>query len=441
MKKMQIKNSIYVLSMLAVAATGCKKDFDNPNETPQEVVYKNPITAAGAAVGLQRLYTSGQASSLYAIVDANSLLTKETFLLNQGNIGEYQLSLGKNNVDGTNNVLNNIWYNSNKIIFDANNVINYGNTTTDKAYGSGLVAFASIYKALALGNMANFWDHVPDTITAIDGHAGFITNVDGWKKAVNVLNSAIAAVTANAPSTQVLARLPADISLTNTLYALKARYSLFAGDYDAALEAANKVDLGAKSVMNFVSPAINPVFESATGPNNMFQPVDSTLGLLPQAIEPDKTDKRILFHIRIKTETEKAPRFRINGFYLTSSTAVPYYLPGEIMLIKAEAMIRKSTPDIAGAITELNKVLTKKAAGDVYGIGADLPPYAGSVTEAALLKEIYRNRCIELYMTGMKLNDMRRFGMIDDGQAGRMYVPYPFRERDNNPNTPKDPVK
>lgn len=449
MKKMQFKNNIFILGLLAIAFTGCKKDFDNPNETPKDVVYKNPGAAAGAAVGLQRLYSSGQASSLFAIVDANSLLTNETFLLNQGNIGEFQLSRGGNFVDGTNNVLNNIWYNSNKIIFDANNVIAYGTNTTDKPYGAGLIAFGAIHKALALGNMAMFWDHVPDTISAIDAHAGFVTNIEGYKKAVNTLNFAIASVTANAPNSTVLGRLPADINLTNTLYALKARYALFAGDYAAALDAANKVDLSPapakKSVMNFISPAINPVFESATGPNNIFQPVDSTFGL-PAALAPEEDgsgniiDGRVLFHTRIKAPEEKDPRWRINGFYAASGTPVPYFLPGEVMLIKAEALARQATPDLAQALIELNKVVTKKPSEDTYGLGANLPPIAGPLSKDDLLTQIYRNRCIELFMTGMKLEDMRRFDR-PKAERKRKFVPYPFREKDNNPNTPPDPAE
>jgi hypothetical protein len=59
------------------------------------------------------------------------------------------------------------------------------------------------------------------------------------------------------------------------------------------------------------------------------------------------------------------------------------------------------------------------------------------------LLDIYQQRCIELYMSGLKLEDSRRFGRPGPGQPGaersRNFYPYPTVERDNNPNTPPDP--
>ena len=134
-----------------------------------------------------------------------------------------------------------------------------------------------------------------------------------------------------------------------------------------------------------------------------------------------------------------ASRFVMKGFSASSTTAVPIYLPGEITLIKAESYARQATPDLASALIELNKVVTKKPANDPFGVGADLPPIAGPLTQAQLLDQIYRNRSIELYMSGLKLEDMRRFGRPTTERT-RNLMPYPFRERDNNPNTPTDPA-
>ena len=436
MQKVRLHNKILFLALAAVAFTGCKKDFSNPNETPRDVVFNNPTTAAAAAVGVQRNYSIGQASSLFAIVDANGLLSYELILMNAGNIGEFQFSTGGAAVDGTNNVVNNIWSNSSKVIFDADNVLRYANASPDKAYASGLIAYVSIYKALALGNLSMFFEKVPDTIGV--ANAPFISRTDGYKKAVAVLDYAINFYNTNAPNTTVLSRLPTDINFINTLYALKARYALFAGDYGTALAAANLVDLTKRSVMNFNSQALNPIFESATNTNNVFQVVDSTFGL-PVAIAPDLNDGRIKFHARIKNPTEANPRWRINGFYSNGATGVPIFLPGEIILIKAEALAKQATPDLNAALTELNKVVTKQASQDIYGIGANLPAIAGPLNQTELITEIYRNRSIELYMTGMRLEDQRRLNR-PAGERKRSNLPYPFRERDNNTNTPADPA-
>ena len=90
----------------------------------------------------------------------------------------------------------------------------------------------------------------------------------------------------------------------------------------------------------------------------------------------------------------------------------------------------------------LNKVLTKTT--DVWGLGASLPAYSGAKTADAVLTEIYRNRCIELFMSGLKLEDSRRFGRPAAGTAtaerNRNWYPYPLNERQNNTSTPADPT-
>lgn len=155
---------------------------------------------------------------------------------------------------------------------------------------------------------------------------------------------------------------------------------------------------------------------------------------LPPALAPNLADKRVPFYIGINPTT--APRYRIAGFYAGSTTQVPIYLPGEITLIKAEAYARQN--DLVNALIELNKVITKEPASDVWGVGAGLSPVVLTM-QAEILTEIYRQRCIELFMSGLKLEDMRRFGRPLT-ERKRNFFPYPFQERDNNPNTPADPA-
>src|SRR5439155_11654341 len=125
-------------------------------------------------------------------------------------------------------------------------------------------------------------------------------------------------------------------------------------------------------------------------------------------LQPDPADKRVPFYTTINPTI--APRFRINGFGAAAATSFPVYLPGEITLIKAECYARQPTPDIVNALIELNKIITKTPASDPFGVGANLPPDPGLYTQQQLLDQIYRHRCIELFMSGLKLEDMRRFG-------------------------------
>ena len=430
MKNLKYNLLVPALVGLLLAGAGCKKDFANPNAATSDQVLNSAKGLMGVAIGIQRTYTL---NVLAGAANANGLVTNETFLLNPGNISEFQLSTGGTAVDGTNGLLGNIWSASNKCIFDANNVINGAATLSDKGYASGLVGYATIIKALSIGSLSSFWEKIPDTVGV--ANATFIDRKAGFAKAIAAIEKAQATIAANAISTGFAADLPAGIDIPNTLNALKARYLLFSDNYTAALAAANTVSLTARSVFNFDAAVSNPIFGAATSTNNLYQPRDSALGL-PPALAPSLADKRIPFYTVISPTI--LPRYRLRGFWVAATTPIPIYLPGEMILIKAEAYARQAAPDLANAVIELNKVVTKTPAVDIYGVGADLPP-AVAATVADVLLEIYKNRCIELYFSAFKLEDMRRFGR-PVSERKRNFFPYPFVERDGNSNTPLDPA-
>ena len=426
-------NRWMMLTLLGILViSSCKKNYTDPNRATSDRVLNSASGLTGVTVGLQRVYSLGRGSALYNVVTANGFITKELKLLNQGNTAEYQLSQGGTAVDGTNTMLAGLWTTSNKIIYDADQVISAAPNLPDKGIASGLIGYASIFKALSIGNMAMFWEQVP---AEIGTNVSFISRVDGFKKAVTVIDNALGVINADPVSNAFTTSIPAGIDIVNTLHALKARYSLFAGDYAQALASANQVDLSKKSVMNFEAASPNPIYDVAGSNFNVYQPVDSTMGL-PVDLAPELTDKRIPFYMVLSGSS--ASRFLMKGFASNTTTAFPIYLPGEIILIKAEAYARQSPPDLANALIELNKVVTKSPSSDPFGVGADLPPIAGPLTQDEILEEIYRQRSIELFMSGLRLEDMRRFNR-PNSERTRNLMPYPFRERDNNPNTPADP--
>ena len=431
MKNKNIK-LVTIAALLSVAflQISCKKNYTDPSRATEEQVFSSVKGLTGAVVGLQRVYTLGRGSTLYNLITVNGLTTNELIVVNTGNTAELQLAAGGNLVDGNHTMLTQFWTTCNKTIYDANLIITNANNLGDKNYASGLIAYASIFKALSMGDMAQFWEKIP---AGAGANVTFIDRADGFKKAIAVIDDAVAAIAANAISSSFIANVPAGIDISNTLNALKARYSLYAVLYPQALAAANLVDITKKSTFNFDALSLNPVFETATSTNNVVQPKDSTLGLVP-ALAPSLADGRILFYTSINPTV--APRYRINGFGNAIAAAIPVYLPGEITLIKAECYAR--TNDSTTSKTFLNAVITKTAAADPFGIGANQPAINSFGSYAALLDEIYKQRCIELFMSGQKLEDMRRFARPIT-ERKRNLMPYPLRERDNNPNTPADP--
>jgi len=421
----------FATAMLLLVAASCKKEYTDPSGPSYDDAISSPNALTDVTVGLQNWYTANRTSVLYTSIATGSLLTGETYVVNAGNVDEGQFMTGGVAVQNTNAIVTGMWAVSNKIVFDADRVLNSVNTIiSDKSYASGVIAYASIFKAMAIGNMSVFWTNVPDT-TGED--AKFITSQEGYRKAVRILDGAIATVNANPISPNFTLNVPKGINIINTLYALKARYALFAGDYDVALAAADKVVLVKDTVSNFnyTLVNVNPIFSIVTATNNVYQVVDSAMGL-PVGLQPDAGDRRVPFYVA----TNVNPRFRVNGFFTSNIQSIPVYLQGEIMLIKAECYARKD--DLTNGLAELNKVVTKQPSADFYGLGAALPPVSAA-TVADLLPLIYKHRRIELFMSGMELEDQRRFGRPVT-ERKRTWLPFPFVERNDNANIPNDPA-
>lgn len=229
------------------------------------------------------------------------------------------------------------------------------------------------------------------------------------------------------------------VDLENSVNALLARFNLMAGNYDASLTAANEVDLSVQSTWAYDAAVPNPLafwFSS----QNVTQAKDLTFGL-PSSLLPDPDDERIPFYITADDFNAPSPDYQVVGFYDDNLDQIPVYLPGEIILIKAEAYARQN--ELTNAVTELNKVLTKTSSTDAFGLGANLPPYSGPLTQKAILDEIYKNRRIELYLSGLSLEDTRRFGRPGatdpNAERNKNYYPYTNAERTNNTNTPANP--
>lgn len=434
-----MKKILFII-LSGVSLVACKQDFTNPGAISDVDAFSTPRGLAGVAVGLQNVYSNGRLSPLYNGVTAAGALTNEFRLMNAGNTDEFQLFQGGAVVDNLNGIVGNMWTWNNKIIYDADKVLEGANKLGDKNYASGLIAYASIYKAMAIGNLAMFFEQIPAAPGTQTTPATFQSRVDGFRRAVTTLRAAQTALGANAPNAAFFANVPTNITtayFNNTISALIARYSLFAGDFAGAITAANAVDLNYNgAVLGFDAIVTNPIFTTATATNNVFQILDSTLGL-PTALAPDLNDQRIAFYTSINPTIQ--PRYRIRGFFSAPTQAVPLYLPDEMRLIKAEAYVRQAAPDLTAAVTEINAVRTQLPSADAFGVGGGLAAYSGTVSAPALLDEIYRQRCIELCMSGMRLEDNRRLGR-PAAERKRTFFPYPSRERDNNPNTPADPA-
>ncbi len=423
-----MKNKIiYIFSAaLTLMVSSCKnEEYLNPSSASEQQVINDVNGLIALCNGMQFRFTVSRASPGYTVPTASGLVARELNVLNAGNADEEFLRLGTTNVQGNNSIISQLWAQSNLVKANADIILKSADKATDAGTKAGLVGYASIFRAMALGNLTMFWEKAP---IAVSDNATFSTREEVLREAIKTLE---AAASTTAPSANFNSRIVPGIDIQNTIQALIARYSIMVGDFDKAIAAADKVDLTKRSVFNFDDLSRNALFESTFGNRNVTEPFNATSFGLPDALRTPATDKRIAFFFNTTAGSNLARA----SFFTANSAAIPVYRPGEIMLIKAEALARKN--NISGAITELNKVLTKKT--DVAGIGADLPAYSGATTQADVLTEIYRQRCIELFLTGLKLEDSRRFNRPATERT-RTFFPYPLSEKDNNPNTPADPA-
>lgn len=430
--------SFIVLALSAIIITGCTVEYPNPNAATKDEVLKSADGLMGLAVGMKTSWTVGGASGLYSQVVSNGLTTQELVVLNTGNATLAALEAGKGSLNGANSTMANLWTSGNLVKSYAQLLIDNAGVVGDVGTRSGVESYGLFFKALAIGTLGQFWEQVTTQVITsaeyINGvRPAFKPRVATLEEAIGYLRQAESKMAQNPVSAAFYAKVGRDIDLPSATQALIARYSLMLNKLDEASAAADKA-IAANVVSSFKFDVVNqnPVFRSGLVSNNV---VGGALNFgLKGSLAPAATDGRIAFYLGGTTLS------RATGFFKGDLDAIPVYLPGEMILIKAEVNARKS--NLPDAIIELNKILTKTT--DPLGVTARLPAYSGANTQNAILLEIYKQRCIELYMSGLKLEDNRRFGRpgpLDAGsERNRNFYPYPNVERDNNAaNTPKDP--
>ena len=441
MNTLKIRNrGFLVVAVLIAVSMGCSLDIANPNAPTDEDVLNSSEGITQFVIGMQGSYASG----VYDDLVLNPGVTTREVAINTTFSSLIELEAGGTALPPENSRVNNIWNGlmgivnmNDQILANAPNVIQVPGDL------SGIVALASIYKAMSLGYLVQSFEQAPINS---GNDAEFFSRNEVLAEALRLLDSALQQLNSTPPSENFnTSILLSGFDMENTIYALQARYNLFAGNYQAAIDAANQVNMEATSVLSFDGATNqNPIFNSvASGDEGQeYAPRDNFGTDLAQA-----DDQRLDFYLNPLDEISAPnglPIESLVGFFTSAADDIPVYLPGEMNLIKAEAYVRLN--QLGLAVDEINTVRTKTAEEDAFGVGAELPPYSGPVTENALLEEIFYQRSAELYLSGMRFEDMRRLNRPVPPEEppfsfprNRVYYPYPAQEQQNNPNTPQSP--
>ncbi len=428
--------NIVLIALLMVVVSSCDKVYLDPNSTLEPDVTASTESLAALVNGIQQRWSTDRAGGIYNITHLSGLNTKELRLLNPGNLDENEILLGGDDVSGGNGILNNLWRNAMLCRKEATLVIDAadGASAGDASAANTLKAYALFYRALVHGTLIQYFEQIPLQIIE---NAPFNTRAEALQNAISDLETAKGYISGGL-SSQITSAVFSSVDLANSVNALLARFNLMLGNNAEAIAAADAVDLSARSTWAYDAAIPNPL-AFWFGSQNVTQARDLNFGL-PADLLPDANDARVPFYAE-QPDPMDPGNFQLIGFWIDNLDEIPVYLPGEMMLIKAEANARSNK--LSEAVAELDAVLTKTAADDVYGLGANLPAYSGDMTQDAILDEIYRNRRIELYLTGLSLEDTRRFGRPGEGspdqERNKDFYPYPNAERDNNTQTPPNP--
>ncbi|MBN4083008.1 RagB/SusD family nutrient uptake outer membrane protein [bacterium AH-315-A23] len=434
--------NIVIVVVGVLSFTACETDFNNINQPAEDQVLTTKAGLLGISVGMSEHFAT---STLSPIVEISGLTTREF-----GNTLTYvtpgELVIGGTLLNSDNAGITRLW---SRLLRDkgmAESILaNIDNVEMEPGTKAGLSAYSKWFKAMTLGYLIQNFEQAPINNDA-NGESLFNTRAEVLSECIRLLESAKADLAANPMSDEFFGYI-SNLDLENTLNAFLARYNLFAGNYSAAITAANAVDLTSMSEWLYDGITTeNAVWNFAVFNDPDTKPQDN-FGLTESFI-PEVGDGRIAFYLSSVDETEVD--FGLHkvdnavGFFSTASTAIPIYLPGEMLLIKAEAYAMLN--DLPNAVTNLN--LVREKTNDVYGVNAALGAWTGnSASQSDILDEIFKNRSIELFMSGMRFEDSRRIHpdlLIPASgdyfiERNRNYYPYPFDERENNPNTPPNP--
>lgn len=398
----------------------CKLDITNPNAATEEGVLSSVAGIRALTIGIQGRYGNAMEENIYVpgIVSGELGNTSAT----QSTTREFQnFPAGANSaIDVTNVDLLDIWAKNYAVVKSANDILNnVDNLTFAPGTRAGILGVAKLYKAMAFGTLIEAFEQIP---IETGPEPAFADRATVLAEVLSLLASARADVTGTPLTTDFTGSLLApNFDLLNTIRAMQARYSLAAGNYDAALAFANEVPATASAVITYAGTDLNPLFVHYHS-TRFFGAISS------YRTNAEPGDARVALNTLATpfAALGGAATFETNLF-TTNVSPIPLFSQDELTLIRAEALAR--TNRLAEAIVQIN--IVRARAGLSGKTSADLP------TQTAVLDEIFLQRTYSLFSTGLHWADERRFGKISLAKV--RYLPYPASVRATNPNTPANP--
>jgi len=444
MKKMLHK--ILLLATSVVFLTSCEKVVEQQPETTLDatIAYNN---RQGVEAGLLGCYNALQSTSYYgleywALTDMYAGVISHT-----GTFPTYAQYANRAVLpDNTN--LTNTWNQIYNGINRVNTILVSAEAIADPAFSkTQAVAEARFLRALMYFDLLRAFGgseqgftksgrglpiRTTPTLSPADADPiALSSESDVWKLINEDLDYAIANLKAN-----VSGRATA-----NAAKALKARAALYTKDYATAETLATEVINALKGTGTGLASDYSTLFLSQnTKPESIFElsyDINNTnsiafyyfptafggrneIGSSTTVVAQPAADKRKATNVRLMGTTNKTFKYsRING-----TDNVIIIRLAELYLIRAEARAAKSTPDLTGALADVNVIRAR--AGLDNSTSADA---------ASILKDVYTERYWEFAHEGHAFFDYKRTGRLATALTGfsganafRAVLPTPQRE-------------
>ncbi|HUP90089.1 MAG TPA: RagB/SusD family nutrient uptake outer membrane protein, partial [Longimicrobiales bacterium] len=417
---------LFTVALGAVVMAACDLDVTNPNQPTEEQILSNSEGLIALGVGLQGQF----AQSIDDYVIPPALVTDEWGTKTRALLS-YQSLLTGLSFENTYDIVANPYANTYQTVRTANTMLTAlpGSGFTG-AFAAGYSALAKTYKAMALGYASLIFEKLPVNAEAAGGVPKPRAEVQDSVLALLLsARTELQAVTDGELATFNARLLPVTgFNLRNVINAMIARYSLFRGLNQQANDAAALVPATSLSTLNYPAPTVNPVQNLGFG-------LIYIGGLRSWVTAAEAGDRRPNYWLNTTAATfTGTPDSTMYDFrkYTGVNDPFPIYLPDEMKLIRAEAQARLGS--LTNAIDLINQVRTQ-ATSTIDEPVAGLPALTAAQLPDlnAVLRQIAIERRYELYMQGLRWEDIRRLGTAASAVTFT-FLPLPAVECRANPN-------
>lgn len=430
-KRMRIRAGISVLTLVLVAGCDTGLNLNNPNSPTQETALSSVDGIVATELGMQDQF----ASSVLTYVRAPALITDEWGTASKSLAADQSLFSGLA-IDPSYGVVSDPYYVTYRIARTADAIIGtvpkLGGLSS--GFAAGLTANAKLFKAMALGMAAQQYARLPID-AAVQGGTP-VPRAQVFAEVIRLLESARADI-ANVSDADLggfnSRALSPGFDLRNTIDAMLARYYLISGQYQSAFTAAGRVNLAKVSLLTYPDPSLNPIYNYSVVAGYV-----APLKSWAQQAEP--ADKRVPFWVDTlatppvgNPPTLKLAQFNMFGH---RNDPFPVYVPGEMRLIQAEALMRQSNAaaNLQAAIDLINQVRAEVSTATTPGAQLGPVTIATLDTPDKVLAQIAHERRYELFSQGLRWEDLRRFGALAGATPKADFLPMPQSECTTNPN-------